>query len=54
MKIGDTVRVKRTDQVAEVVIVNDNYGHIWVRFFEDCGEEYTFLFDEVEVINESR
>ena len=54
MQVGDTIRVKRTEQLAEVVSVNDSYGHIWVRFFEGCDEECTFLFDEVEVCDGDR
>ena len=55
MKVGDIIRVKRTDQLAEVVEVNEKFKHCWVRFFEDfedeveAGDEGTFLFDEVEV-----
>ena len=55
MKVGDIVRIKRTEQLAEVVDVYDKVRCCWVRFFEDYDEtkaddECTFLFDEVEVI----
>ena len=55
MKVGDTVRIKSTDQLAEVVDVYDKIQCCWVRFLDDydetkAAEECTFLFDEVEVI----
>ena len=55
MKIGDTIRIKSTDQLAEVVDVYSKIQCCWVRFFEDYDEtkaddECTFLFDEVEII----
>ena len=55
MKIGDTVRIKSTDQLAEVVDVYDKIQCCWVRFLDDydetkADEECTFLFDEVEVL----
>ena len=55
MKVGDTVRIKSTDQLAEVVDVYSKTRCCWVRFFEDhdetkANEECTFLFDEVEIV----
>ena len=55
MKVGDTIRVKNTYQLAEVVEVYAKIRCCWVRFFDDydetkADEECTFLFDEVEVI----
>ena len=50
MQVGDMIRVKRTEQLAEVVSVEEH--HCWVRLFD--GDECTFLLDEVEVINASR
>jgi len=59
MKVGDAVRVVRSigtgylkGRCGEITEVQDSC-HVWVRLVGTRGE-FSFCFDEVEVVNESR
>jgi len=64
VKVGDTVRMISgctcgNDRYGEVVEIHQLQEVCWVRFFDDWEEEQegdvvSFLFDELEVISESR